>query len=147
MTMFGMTPSMRAEKLLNVSAPFELDVFIPCVNDGAGEVVRISGTAHFVQTDTEDKSGGSHLKGHNHYQGVSGEGLTTGDNYQVQGSTGGHTISRGAESTTIVTSIVRLRFIGHGPANNFTVSVHTHITINANGEVTAEHNSGEVDCK
>ena len=46
-----------------------------------------------------------------------------------------------------ITEITLLKAVGKGKAVNFTVRTHSHITVNANGEVTAEFVKADVDCK
>jgi hypothetical protein len=45
------------------------------------------------------------------------------------------------------TFVNNFRIIGQGPGNNFLVHENFHLTINANGEVTATHDNFSVECK
>jgi hypothetical protein len=84
------------------------------------------------------------VKTHDQPQGISGTGLVTGDKYQATGVTQDEfNTSFGMEETFIN----NFRIIGQGPGNNFLVHENFHITINANGTVTAFHDNFTIDCK
>ncbi len=46
-----------------------------------------------------------------------------------------------------VSFVNNFRMIGPGPGNNYLEHQNTHITINANGDVTVTHDNFSVDCK
>ena len=123
--------------------PIELTVFVPCANGGLGEDVELSGTIHdLFHVTVNDNT--VHVKTHDQPQGVTGTGLVTGDKYQGTGvSQDEFTAAVGQEETFIN----NFRIIGQGPGNNFLVHENFHITINANGTVTAFHDNFTVDCK
>jgi hypothetical protein len=125
-------------------APFLVDV--PCANGGAGETLDLQGNLHVLLTSTVN---GNNVSGKFHFQpqGVSGTGLVTGDTYRATGVTQGTfkgSLQNGQFTETLVNNF---RMIGPGPGNNLLVHDVFHITINANGDVTVEHELLRVDCK
>jgi hypothetical protein len=96
---------------------------------------------------TLDNAHISQLKIQTNAQGVSGTGLTTGDKYQAQVTHNledtVHTVQVGHERTFVS----NLRIIGQGNGNNFLAQVHLHITVNADGTVTAFYDNFSAECK
>jgi hypothetical protein len=131
----------------NDKTPYTMTVSVPCANDGAGETVELTGELHILTTFTEDGGGGIHMKMHYQPQAVHGVGLTTGDKYNAVGVT--------QETHNIAfdgfpyedTYVNNFRIIGQGKGNNYLVHETWHVTINANGEVTAEVDNYSVECK
>ena len=142
----GVSPAMaRAETFKdNVRVPFELFVFVPCAAGGAGEVVSLSGPLHILFVTTIDSKGGFHAKSHFQPQGVSGYGETTGARYQATGVTQDHFNGKVGFTSTFVNNF---KIIGQGPNNNFLIHETFHVTVNANGEVTAEVVNVKVKCQ
>lgn len=138
---FSATPSTTNEVV-----PFAIDVFVPCANGGVGEVVSASGRLHFLFVIVFNGAGGATFKSHSQPQGVSGVGQTTGVKYQGTGVTQDIT-SFGADFPITQTFINNFRFIGQGPGNNYLVHSTTHVTVNANGQITAEVNNVSVECR
>jgi hypothetical protein len=130
----------------NMQIPITLIVFVPCANDGAGELIEVSGDLHALFHTTISSSGNFSTKFHFQPQGISGVGLTTGDKYQATGVTQDEFHSNAPLPIT-ETYVNNFRMIGQGPGNNFAVHENFHITINANGEVTAIHDNFRVTCK
>ena len=128
----------------NVRIPTDIFVFVPCAAGGAGEFVQLSGTLHVLFVTTLDSRGGFHSKFHFQPQGVSGTGLTTGAKYQATGVTQGTFNGRVGYEQTFVNNF---RIIGQGPGNNFMIHENFHITVNANGEVTAFVDNFSVKCR
>jgi hypothetical protein len=128
----------------NEQVPVTVFAFVPCANDGAGELVVLTGTLHVLSHVTIDDQGGLHVKQHFQPQGVSGTGLTTGDKYQGTGATQTEfNATAGLEQT----SINNFRIIGQGPDNNVLVHSTTHVTITPNGDVTTVVDNFSVECR
>ena len=130
----------------NVFFPVEIETFVPCANGGVGEVVRLTGILHdlFHLTINGNRFV---LKFHTQPQGIRGVGLTTGDKYQGTGVTQerfGGSLVNGQFSDTFVNNF---RIIGQGPGTNLLVHQVFHVTINANGELTALVDRLSVSCK
>src|SRR5207249_4828891 len=136
-----------AANVVNDSSPISVVAFVPCANGGAGELVAINGYAHTLTNVTISNSSPPtvHLKVFRQSQGVSGTGLTTGDKYQVT-----HVIQTeqnfdGPLPSTF-TFLNNLLIVGPGPGNNLLLHENVHVTVNANGDVTATHDNLSVDC-
>lgn len=136
----------HSEVVINESTDINLVVFVPCANQGAGELVELSGPLHTLITFTSNArtfSGKSHFQP----QGISGIGIDTGDRYQATGVTQDHFKGSFTNSQFTQTFVNNFRIIGRGPGNNFLLHENFHITINANGDVTTAHDNFSVDCK
>jgi len=126
------------------SFPIDLVVFVPCAAGGAGEVVELTGNLHDLFSVTFDSRGGVHVTTLDNPQGVTGYGMTTGAKYQATGETrDGFNSVVGYEETYVN----NFKIIGQGLGNNFLVHDNFHITVNADGTVTAFHDNFSVVCK
>jgi len=123
------------------------EVFVPCANGGAGEFVELSGTENFVFHSTFDASGGMHVQVHRNLQGVTGVGVTTGAKYRASGSDSIVFNVDVDDAPFVSTSVSSFQVIGQGRGNNFVAHESAHFTVNANGDVTAQHDHFSVDCK
>jgi len=144
LVMFGLglpTPT-RAAIETNAKVPITVAVLIPCVP----EVVVLTGEIHALVTEEEDSNGGSHVKTHFQPQGISGVGMVTGAKYQGTGVTQEH-INEHSGLPFEDTFVNNFRIIGQGPGNNFLVHTNIHVTVNANGVVTAMVTNASTECK
>ncbi len=123
--------------------PISLAFYVPCANGGAGEVVYLSGNLHELFHLTVNNNTYT-LKTQFNPQGVSGYGTTTGAKYQGTGVSSNRFNFNAGEELTYINNF---RIIGQGPGNNFLVHENTHITVNANGELTAFVDNYSVECK
>ena len=122
--------------------PFALAVFVPCADGGSGEFISLTGNLHLLISVTiNDK--GSTIVIHANPQGLSGEGLTTGDSYQGVGVTRDVIHVDGATTTTFVNNF---RMIGEGPGNNLQLHQTIHVTINPDGTTTSEVIISSIEC-
>ena len=126
--------------------PVDIAVFVPCANGGAGELVLLSGNLHIVITATDDGAGGLHLTTHFQPQGISGVGDVTGDKYQATGVTRDNQNVK-PPFPAEYTYVNNFKIIGQGPDNNLLVHENVHLTVNANGEVTADVDNFSVECR
>jgi hypothetical protein len=129
-----LTSTAHAAMVINVSVPTERQVFVPCANGGVGEVIVISGELHALISVTLDANGGVHEHILFNPQGVDGVGLTTGLKYQRVG-VAEEDINGTVGSTDTFVEVFDM--IGQGPGNNFKLHVTSHITVNADGSLTA----------
>jgi hypothetical protein len=127
----------------NVRVETDIFAFVPCAQGGAGEFVQLSGTLHILFVTTIDDKGGFHSKFHFQPQGISGTGLTTGDKFQATGVTQGSFNGKVGFEQTFVNNF---RIIGEGPGNNFQIHENFHVTVLANGEVTASVDNFSIKC-
>ena len=142
---FVMAPADAAVEA-NSTAEISLEVFVPCAAGGLGEVVDLNGRLHTLITFTIN---GSEVSGLMHFQpqGLGGTGETTGTRYRATGVTKSSfsgSLQNGEFNTTFVNNF---RIIGQGPGNNFLVHETAHITINADGKLTANHDNLSAECK
>jgi hypothetical protein len=127
-----MTPGAQAAVQVNTSFPFNAQIFIPC----NGDIVDASGLVHGVSALTIN---GNHFSVVSHFNaaGISGTSESTGAKYRGTGVTtdnfGGSFVNGQARETFVN----RFDFIGQGSAPNFTTHETLHITVNANGTITA----------
>ena len=128
-----------AAKAFNIKEPVLAQVTNPC---DPAEIVFFSGTRTTSLFLTENKNT-FHLHGHSSSQHVTGFGLATGDEYNVIGAEGFQLSS--AKGTT-QTAYVRTRLIRRGSNQNLVATTAIHITVNANGTVTAQTDRMEIEC-
>lgn len=110
-------------------------------NDCNGETVSYSGVAHLVITTTINNNT-AHLTLRFNLANASGTG-SSGTKYRLT-DTGSQEVNIGLAGEETVVETAHL--IGRGPANNATLKMRIHITVNANGEVTADNFSLEFLC-
>jgi hypothetical protein len=141
--MASLTSLVHAKVVVNDKVPTGWLQIIPC----SGDEVLLEGRLHIVITETVDKNGGLHLKGHFQPMDLKGEviaGPNEGAKYNATGVTQDNwNIKKGQT----ITYINRYRMIGQGKAPNFSVHETWHITINANGELTADVLNVKITCK
>jgi hypothetical protein len=139
-----LTSALNAAVTTDVKVPVNIPVFIPCAAGGTGELVVLQGDLHVLLRFTVSTSGNIHAAMHFQPQGISGVGQTTGDKYQGTGVTQTEVnLTVGTEETMVN----NFRIIGQGNGNNFLLHETFHITINANGMVTAFLDNFSVDCR
>jgi len=137
----GAVLPMQAAVTTNTSIPITLVVNIPC----AGELVVLNGPLHILFSFTFDRAGGFHMVGHFQPQGISGLGQTTGAKYQATGETEFQT---NAKAVPFETSFVNnFKIIGQGPSNNLLIHENLHLTVNADGTVTAVIDNTSFECR
>src|SRR5688572_23795015 len=88
--LFGANQELAAQAsttTTNEQIPVTIFVFVPCANNGAGEVISVSGDLHVLTHVTVTPTGNVHVKQHFQPMGISGTGFTTGDKYQGTGVT------------------------------------------------------------
>ena len=131
----------------SMRVPFAGPAFVSCANDGVGEIVDLSGTLHIVTNTTEDANGGLHTRLHFQPQGAIAIGQVTGDTYRTVGVTQ-QTVNIRSDGFPVTDTFVNnFRLIGPGTGNNLLVHQVVHMTINANGETTADVSTSSVECR
>lgn len=132
----------------NVIIPLETSAYVPCANNGTGEIIDLSGNLHALFVTNTSSSGNITLKYHYQPQGLSGVGRTSGAIYNATGVTQATSTFDGITGYPFETTYVNnYRLIGKGSAANYSVHSTFHITINANGTVTAYADNTNVSCK
>jgi hypothetical protein len=139
----GATPLFAAvTSTTSQRVPLNLVIANPCL----GEPVQLTGNLHLLFHITITDNGTIHVKQQANPQGVPGTGLVSGAKYQGTGVTESVLNLIGPPPVT-TTFVNNFRIIGQGPANNYLVHTNTHLTINANGEPTAEVINASVECR
>ena len=131
--------------ITNTSTPVDFLAFVPCAAGGAGEVVHLTGEVHSIVKLTINGNR-FNLAEHINFQGVSGTGQTTGDKYQgtdTVNHSDNDSLNNLQHAETFTSSF---RVNGQGPGNNLAVHEVTHLTINANGDVTVLFSDFSIDC-
>ena len=105
-------------------------IFVDCANDGAGELASGVITVHFVERD------GSFVA---HPQGGTLIGQVTGIPYRATG------VTKESSGNNGFTFVNRFHFVGKG--TQFFIKQTAHVTVNANGDITASFSRGELICK
>lgn len=125
------------------------DVFVPCANGGAGEVLDLYGDLHYRWRTLYDSASGFHISFQFNPMGAIGVGRETGDIYRVTGITKWEQDNSRIDNVFPMEStfINNFRFIGPGPENNFLMHQTIHYTINANGELTADIDNTKIECR
>ena len=107
-------------------------------------MVHLTGAAHTVFAVTQDANGGLHIATHVNTVGLSGVGLTTGNTYHASHADSFVSNSVGAKNE--FTFFNNFLMTAPGAGNNVRVHEVVHVTVNANGEITAETDDLTVDC-
>jgi hypothetical protein len=156
----GMASPVSAEASVQViegsnvfsNAPALLPSQSSCVNGGSGEVILVSGTAHFVMVETIDAVGGRHFALNQNFANVTGVGTRSGDTYRVTDSLGlqGRRevlyVPPGSVLPRTQTVHRDIRFISMGSGDNLLAQISSHLTVNANGDVTVDSVTFELIC-
>lgn len=122
-------------------------VFVPCADDGNGELVLLAGSIQFLFHFNDDRAGGFHVTSEANPQGLSGLGSVTGDLYQGTGGTGGHTNGSISGFPFTDSFVNNFRIIGQGTGNDLLVHLNGQFTVNALGEVTVSHVNATSECR
>jgi hypothetical protein len=121
--------------------PFD---FVLAPEEACGEAIHLNGTLLAEFSSTESSGGNIEVGFHFNPQGITGVGLTSGATYHATGVTlGTTTIRAGGISDTFVNSF---KIIGEGSAQNFLETDVFHLTMNANGVVTAIVDRSTIRC-
>jgi hypothetical protein len=128
----------------NIQTSIDIVAFVPCAAGGEGEYVFFSGTLLGVSVTTIDDTGSFHTVLHFQPQGISGDGLTTGTDYQWTGATQATFNGLVGYENTFINNY---RLIGEGPTNNLLIHQTLHATVQPDGEVTIFVDDYSVECK
>jgi hypothetical protein len=122
--------------------PFD---FVLAPEEACGEAIHLSGTLLAEFSFTESSGGNVEIGFHFNPQGITGVGLTSGATYHATGVTLGTTTikAKGGISDTFVNNF---KIIGEGSAPNFLQTDVIHLTVNANGVVTASVEKSMIRC-
>jgi hypothetical protein len=110
---------------------------------GCGEMIQLSGSLLATLHATDLGDGRFVSTFHFNPQGVTGVGLTSGATYQGTGVTRG-TVTLTVGSTT--TTVNSFKLIGAGRTPNYLETDVMHLTVNAQGVVTASIDRSSITC-
>jgi hypothetical protein len=123
---------------------FDIDLYvdIPC----AGEQLILAGTLH-IQSHVTINDNMIVVKSHYQPQGISGYSSISGVKYQATGVS--QDIFKGSltNGQYTATSVNNFRIIGQGPGNNLLIHFVFHVTLNADGTLTALVDNFSYECK
>jgi len=146
MSMLIIAVPAAAEVVVNEMSEIPFGAFVPCANGGAGEVAEGVFRLHSLVRFTIDGSGGEHFGSNSHPMGGFLVGLDTGDTYRATGRTG-ESFNVGAGGLPLsYTFVNQFNLVGPGDAVSFTVHETFHVTVNANGDLTADVSNVRVTC-
>jgi hypothetical protein len=141
-------PALLAETASSqLTMSFNRRVWVSCANDGAGESVALLGEIEMHSQATEDGNGGVHMSTHVRPSGVVGVGLVSGKMYR---GTGGTFEGEGYDADGYPATynfVNNFRIIGQGPGNNLLMHITIHQTMNSDGELAAEVDLTNSECK
>ncbi len=126
----------------NVDIPVDETVFSQC----AGEFIQFTGVTHMETHTVVDANGGFHSQFTFNDNNISGVGQSSGTKYRRVGAI--HSTFNISGSAPLEQTITNsFNFIGQGAKNNTLLIETYHVTVNANGEVTAFVNNSKFECR
>ena len=129
----------------SMEVPLALSQFIPCANLGNGEIVDFSGTLHVVISSTANGNN-IHLNELFNPQGAKGVGETTGDVWQATGETRQDLTASVSSFPFEITFVNNFKLVD-GRGGSFQIHENVHVTVNADGTMTASHDNLTFTCK
>ena len=139
------TPATAEVSSTELVVPFSASLWVSCANGGAGESVALAGSLSIRSHEVTNEDGVTRLWTQWRPVGVVGVGATSGQRYRGTGGTFEGLVDRSEGSVYSVVN--NFRIIGQGPANNMTMHMVIKQVFNANGELTAEVNLQQQDCR
>ncbi len=130
---------------LSMEIPLAFSLSIPCANQGNGEVVDFSGSLHVVASSTVNGNN-IHLNLLFNPQGTKGVGETTGDVWQATGETR-MDLTASVSSFPFTNTFVNNFKLVDGRGGSFLIHENFHVTVNANGTMTASHDNFAFTCR
>jgi len=131
-----------AAVVTNVQVPLNITAVSPC----NGDVIAVTGSIHLLASSTSDGSGGFHITFMDNVSQVTGVGSVSGATYH---GVGGDWFSANASPPFPVefTATDVFGLISAGAAPNFMVTDTFHITLNADGTLTANVARLSITCR
>jgi hypothetical protein len=114
---------------------------------GCGDVIEVTGTLHVLFHITFDAGGGVTVKEHFQPQGATGVGLVSGATYQAVGETQDTSTDNGPGPLFEFTFVNNFKMISRGTTANYLVHDTIRLTVNSNGEVTADVVNSSEECR
>jgi hypothetical protein len=130
---------------VSMKVPLNFGEFIPCANQGNGEVVDFSGTLHVVISSTVNGNN-IHVNELFNPQGAKGVGETTGNVWNATGETRQDT-NASINGFPFETTFVNNFKLVDGNDGSFRIHVNSHVTVHADGTMTASVDNFTFTCK
>lgn len=130
---------------LSIEVPLSLSVFIPCANQGNGEVVDFTGTLHGVISSTVNDNR-IHLNDLFNPQGAKGVGETTGDVWEATGVTR-QDLNASVSAFPFETTFVNNFKLIDGRDGSYLLHQNIHVTVLADGTTTSSVDHFTFACK
>ena len=128
----------------NIKIPAE---DFPAANLCNGDVVELQGTLHLVaQGDFVEDAPRQHVHTHLNSQKLTGIGVPSGARYNVNNISNSIFNAR-IDGANVTTLELMMNVVSLGSGENFQIQTVFHVTINANGETTAQFQNFHVHCK
>jgi hypothetical protein len=140
----GTASAQAAQPTTILTVPLDISYFLPCANNGVGEIVNVSGTFMMVFHSSIDETGGTHIKLLEVQQHVAGVGETTGDRYV---STFVNLFNFNDSGALTSTQQVVFRITGPGPGNDALIRIVNHATVNPDGTITVAFDTITIECE
>ena len=140
--LLAMCLTARADVTDNVVFPIN----VPIPNDCSGEVVDFTGSFRVVFAATPDGKGCFHIVSHANASQVKGVGRLSGAQY-VGAEADAFNLNFNASGSTTVDAPSSFAMIGKGRVPDFRIKTILHITVDANGRVTATTDRYEIVCR
>jgi hypothetical protein len=138
----GATPNVGTGSLgtshdrVNITIPTQFAIQDRCAGGRFGEIIVFQGEQHLVFNETSTANGHLNTKLHWNADDVTGVGQYTGFTYRATGVSQDHTITD-ADLPYTNTFINNYHVIGQGQATNADLHETVHVTVDADGNVTA----------
>lgn len=126
----------------NVKVPVSFTAYNACP-DGS-EAVPLSGQLHIVSRAVSDGSGGAHLGLHINPIRLRGVGEESGDEYLAVGAL--NLTANVARLPAEFTYVTNINLVRKGSGDNLRLHINTHLTVDANGRLTATVLNVDADC-
>jgi hypothetical protein len=118
----------------------------PAANLCNGDVLELQGTLHLVQQgEFVENAPRQHVVAHLNSQRLTGVGVPSGDRYNLNFITNSVDNSH-IDGANVVTLETMINVVSRRTAENSQIQTVLHVTINANGETTAEFQNFHVHC-
>jgi len=131
---------------VTLTVPSQFAVQDRCAGGRFGEIIVFQGDQHLVFSETSTANGHLSTKLQWNAEGITGIGQYTGFTYRALGVSSYQTVTNGDLPYTS-TFINNYHVIGQGTATNGDLHETVHVTVDANGVVTAWVTDYNFDCK
>jgi hypothetical protein len=112
------------------------------------EDITLSGNLNFVEHATTNSNGGTTYKIHFNPQGITGVGETTGTTYRGTGVTSTTLTFNGNNAQSTQTDVNNFNIIATEPSGISSIEhLVVHLTVNAQGEITADVSTETSTCR